>query len=213
MCNSVMSNYSAWLQSFIVSIILLLTGTSTNNKNDIWAGVVTLTVTQIQVIESIIWGYYESKNYDKANEMTKYIVPLLWLQPLVNCVAGYVVTRNDHLLKLIYMYSILFIYDTYNAFNYDKFSVEIGANGHLIWKRNGNVSILSNNVFGGLYLAGLFVPFLFMEDKKMRLVVLAFIITTFVILNYQYDDEFNSVWCYVSATFSAVVLGTKLLIN
>jgi len=213
MCNSVISNYYCWLQSFITSVILLLSSAQTNNKNDIWIALVTLTVTQIQVIESVIWGYFESNNIIKANEMVKYIVPLLWLQPLISCIAGYIVTKNNYLLNMIYLYTILLICDTYYAFNGDNFSTEKGKNGHLVWKRNGKTQIFLNDMFGALYLAGLFVPFLFMDDKNMKTIILTFIILTFIVLKYKYDDEFNSVWCYVAGSFSTIILGSKIFIE
>lgn len=213
MCNSVISNYHTWLQSFIGSIILLLNSAQTSNKNDIWLALVMLTVTQIHVIESIIWSYYESKNYAKANEMVKYIVPLLWLQPLISCIAGYVVTKNNILLNLSYLYLSLMICDTYKAFNGDVFSAELGKNNHLVWKRNGKIQIMFNDIFGLIYFVGLFIPFLFMEDKTMRIIVLILVTLTYVILKYEYDDELNSVWCQAAGSFSTIILLSRLTIE
>jgi hypothetical protein len=208
-----MSNYHTWLQSFIGSVILLLNSVQTCNKNDIWLALVLLTVTQIQVIESIIWAYYESKNYAKANEMVKYIVPLLWLQPLVSFIAGYVVTKNKMLLNLSYLYMVLMIYDTYHAFNGDVFSTELGKNNHLVWKRNGKEQIIFNDTFGILYFVGLFIPFLFMEDKNMRIIIITLIALTYIILKYKYDDELNSVWCQSAGSFSTIILLSRLAIE
>lgn len=210
MCHSVTSNYYSWLESFISSIILLMLSVSENDKNDLWISLFILTFTQIQVIESIIWAYIESGNIKKAIEMTKYIVPLLWLQPVVNCAVGYVVTKNKILLKMSFMYMMLLIYDSYYAFTTDTFSIEIGKHGHLVWKRNGKIDILNNKFMGSIYL-GWIIPFFFMENQLLRINIIAFSVISGLYFHLKYGEESNSMWCNISSSFCKYVLAVRTI--
>jgi hypothetical protein len=216
MCFSSAVNYRSWLISLIGAIILLIQGTTQNSIpfDNIWIAIFTLVVTQIQVLESMIWTNIENNNHDKANSMMKYFVPLLWTQPLINIILAYIATKNKILIPLILFYLITIIYDTNNAFTCDKFNFSLSKSKHLVWNRFQNeiqVSIVGNKLFSIMYLIGLIAPLYFISDLKLRITLILFGILSFIIIKYLYGENFESMWCFVSIGFIYMALITKFV--
>jgi hypothetical protein len=215
MCYSVESNYNNWLVALFGAIMLLVQGVKKENSDNIWISVFTLTFTQMQVLEAIIWAHLDNKNQEKADQLAKYFVPLLWAQPLVQHAMAYLATENTSLIPMLLTTFSLMIYDVNKAFTSDTFNVSRGKKGHLVWNRyrdGKKISVLSNDLFGGIYLIGLVLPILFMTDKVMSLTLFVFAIISFIAIKYMYsDEEFNSMWCYVSVGYIFTALFTNLI--
>lgn len=215
MCYSVESNYNNWLIALFGAIMMLIQGIKQENSDHIWIAVFTLTFTQIQVIEALIWTNLENKNQEKADQLAKYFVPLLWAQPLAQHAMAYLATENTSLVPMLLTTFGLMIYDVQNAFTTDSFKVSRGEKGHLVWHRyrdGEKISVLSNDLFGGIYLIGLLLPILFMKDKVMSITLFVFGIISCLTIKYLYsDEEFNSMWCYVSVGYVFMALFTNLI--
>lgn len=203
MCYSFESNYNSWFVSLISCVILLLRNPT---KSYIWVSLFTLTFAQIQVIEAMIWSHVEKGDMLSANKLAKYIVPLLWAQPIVNCICAYNFTGNPIMLPLIFIYLIIFLYQYQQAFYVDETYVKVEPSGHLGWYRNdanGNfIGMIGGWTFGIIYLVGLFLPGLYVEDPVVKYMSLAFFILSFAQTAIMFTpQEFSSVWCNVSVGF------------
>ena len=207
MCYSTMSNYYSWLISLFGSIGLLILGILKKDYNYFWLSGFALTFTQIQVIEIILWSNIENNNIKNAKNMAKYIPLLLWLQPFINSLLGYIVTKNKYLLYSTLVFGLLLSIDSHNSFYNSDFDLKIGKNNHLVWIRDNNNKILSNYLFASLYLIGLVMPFLFLENKSLKTMILVYYALSILFLNVKYEsDEVNSVWCFVSVTLIYLLL-------
>lgn len=206
MCLSTKQNLHNWYTALIGAFILLSRSPgSKHHMTNIWTSIFTLTFTQIQVIESIIWSHVEENNYKKANELARYIVPLLWAQPLMQTVMAYLNTFDSKLLALAGVYLSILIYQTELAFTTDTFDIKITDSKHLAWDRvrDGEViPVLGGGLLHYIYLFGLLYGLSFIEDRIMMLSLIIFAIISFIISYYYYpDNQFGSVWCYVSVGY------------
>src|SRR3989304_8610690 len=104
MCYSYQSSLSGWLIAFVLSIYMLANGNIYNK----WVPIMILTITQIQIMEAIIWA---TDSYVINSNATKLISYLLLLQPLVNSYMGYKYTDNKLLLLLFVLVLIVFLYN------------------------------------------------------------------------------------------------------
>jgi len=84
MCYSFESSIRAWIISFILCTYMLANPQKYNN----WIPLMILTFTQIQIMEAIIWTSID-KNQEANKKTTKILFFMLWLQPLLNSLIGY----------------------------------------------------------------------------------------------------------------------------
>lgn len=204
MCYSFQANITAWIVSFLSCVYMLINPQIYSN----WLPIFILTFTQIQIFEAIIWTSMNN-NKEINSKATRYLSYFLWLQPLINSFAGYMYTKESVLLYMIFFYTLIILFHHFDTID-DKFISTIGPNGHLVWNRtnknNKQKGIIGNNKLLQIaYIAGLFIPFLFMKNITGYSVI-AFGILTFIISNILYKTEFGSMWCYVSVILSILAL-------
>ena len=91
-------------------------------------------------------------------------------------------------------------------------NVDIGPNGHLVWKREDKLGILggtcnlSNNIINLSYLIGLLVPLLYINSPA-RLPLFAFATGSFLDTRKVYPEEANSLWCWISVIAPLIQIG------
>ena len=223
MCFSFSSSINSWFIALIGSIFLL--AISNNTSLALWTSAFTLTFTQIQIIEAIIWKSLEmNKNADVSN-VAKYIPILLWFQPFVQSLFGYFHTKNIFLLYLSFVYMLIILFELNTN---DRFEIKISNNNHLVWKRirNGksprsdglsasgkNIYILGDNyLYGIIYLFGLVAPVFFISDNLLMKYGLASagIISFIYSLSFE-PEEFNSMWCYYAINYILIANLAELI--
>lgn len=202
MCFSFEVSINSWF--LVLAECIFLLAFSKNKSLSIWITAFTLTFTQIQIIEAILWNTLNTNKDADVTYIAKYIPVLLWCQPFIQSLFGYLYTNNTFLLCLSFIYLFILIVD----FNYnDIFEVKISKNGHLVWKRfrdGQSISILGNNdVIGLLYLFGLIAPLFFIDSGHLvtKIGLIGFGISSFIYsLSYE-SGEFSSMWCYIAINY------------
>lgn len=103
-----------------------------------------------------------------------------------------------------------------------RFETKSGSNCHLVWKRtnkstgtvktSGTRFMADHTIFNIMYLAGLFIPLLFVKPLKKG-VVLAFLGLILLVISRKMGsrDEFSSWWCWIAGVFviAALILKSK----
>lgn len=205
MCYSFESSISSWVITFILCVIMLVNPQTYSN----WLPLFILTFTQIQIMEAILWSNMDSENKQINQSTTKLLSFMLWLQPLMNTFIAYKNTKEDLLFYGIYFYVLIIIFHYLSSRN-DTFITDVGTNGHLQWNRrdekgNDYSFVLGNKYMCFLYLAGVFLPFIFMQSD-MKYLALTFFSGTFLLSALKYKKEFGSMWCYYSIFASIMVM-------
>lgn len=194
------SSINSWFYAVISIIILLFLSQS---RLAVWISVFTLTFTQIQLIEAMIWK--NIKDYSN-NKLIKYISILLWFQPLVQCLFGYLYSNNPLMLYLSFIYIIIILKELKST---DTFSVTISNKGHLMWNRfenNKKIFILGNsNLYILLYLTGMILPLILIENQLAKYLLLGYGLGALLysILNYS-ENEVGSLRCYHSVNYISI---------
>ena len=206
MCFSFESSITSWFLAFLASVYML----ANNNEYDVWLPLFILVFTQIQIIEAIIWTSINSKDSINGNA-TKILSFLLWMQPFLNSFIGFTQTGNTILLGMTIFYGFMLIYHYFSSQN-DTFISTVGPNGHLVWNRYNAKGEPVTHVLGSgfmtfIYMFGLFVPFLFMENIYMRNITIFIGALTLIFSLINYQSEFSSMWC-----FTAVILAIAALL-
>lgn len=192
MCQNKEISTLSWFGALMASLYLFFRG----NPGDFWTGAFTLTFTQMQVLEALIWS-----TDGKEPFFNQLIPPALWAQPLVATTFLYQSDiQNEYILSAIILYLSLFILSIYNKKNID---ITIGPNGHLVWQSQDGIGILggscesSNNILNYLYFLGVFVPFLYINSSA-KLPLLAFGAGSYLYTRNVYPEEANTLWCWIS---------------
>lgn len=190
MCYSFESSFHNWILGFVLAIVTI---TIDHSKETIWLVFFSLTFLHMQILETIIW---KTIKYDKKNirSLGKYIIPLLWDQPVVNCLMCYYATRNVSSLIFGIVILMILVKQTLKYFkNPNENYIDIGEHSHLGWKQyenNKRILTLGNNL-RYLYLIGL-IASLFLI--KISLILYA-IISVIYSLKKRPTDDFTSMWC------------------
>lgn len=205
MCYSFESSLNNWFVILLVIVVLIVTDDERKLKT--WIALFSLIIAQIQLIEAMIWSElgHKNKNQERLSQLVKYIVLLLWVQPLIQCFLAFYVTNNVLLLYLTFLYFLIFLYQI-KVTQTDKFDVKKGKNGHLVWLRyrnNREINITGSKILGLIYLFGFTFPVIFFPNKVVRAGLILFIL---IILFYAYrlGNEFSSILCYY-ALFSPLL--------
>lgn len=209
MCYSFESSINAWFYALIGSIILILF--ARDLRLCIWVSIFTITFTQIQVIEAIAWNNIDNDGSQESLEsLYRYIPILLWSQPLVQSLFGYLYSGNLLLLYLSFIFIFIIIIDLQTN---DTYSIKVSEQGHLIWVRKRNnkkIFILGggdgyDNLYKLLYIFGIFAPLFVIKDTLFLVGLVGYGLFSYLytILNYNID-EFNSMWCYYAVNYITV---------
>lgn len=212
MCFSFESSMRAWFIALIGSISLLII--SKDKLLGIWISIFTLTFTQIQIIEALIWKSFETDSKADVSNIAQYIPILLWSQPLIQSLLGYIYTKNNTLLVLTFIYLIII---TMELGTNDDYDITISNNGHLVWHRYRNskeIFILGDYlIYIPLYLIGLIGSLFLIPNERF---VTKYSLISFAILSLLYStryetNEFNSMWCYVAIGYILVANLSELI--
>lgn len=99
------------------------------------------------------------------------------------------------------------LYD--NVYGATQYDVRVGPNGHLVWLRDGEPSILG--WWGWVYLAGLLLPLLWLwywsgyRQSLGWLLLFAIASLIWSWQRYHESGEFGSMWCYLAVGFGFLV--------
>lgn len=207
MCFSFESSIKSWFLALAGCLFLL--AFSKNKNLSIWISAFTLTFTQIQVLEAIIWKTLEAnKNADVSN-IARYIPVLLWCQPFIQSIFGYIYTKNIFLLYLSFVYLFMIFMELNSS---DTIKIQISKSGHLVWKRYRDgkpIYLLGDNMIVGLiYLFGLLAPLFFIDNEHFitKIGLIGFGVMS-LLYSFTYGpDEFSSMWCYIAVNYILVAI-------
>jgi len=197
MCYSKETSFAAWGVSLLISIFLY----KRNNNYDRWNAAFILTFTTIQLLEGGVWFSIEKGNSVLNCTLTKLIFIALFLQPLVQTYLGAQYTGSSILYTATLVYVILLLWACLRMFS-GKEQSTVGENGHLVWSSLENM----NGVISILYLGGLLVPLLFMENNKgIPLVIIGLLTALYSYIKTDFK-EFSSMWCFTAVIYGGVAL-------
>lgn len=195
MCFSLESSLSAWALS-IAFVVLLWTR---DRLYDRWNASFLLCFSTIQLVEAGLW--YNMGSSPSNGTLTKTILPLLLLQPLVQNYAGWKATGSPILKNTTLLYLVLFLSGLSYISGKDTKTV-IGEKGHLVWETNEEEGLMPSWM-APLYLFGLFFPLLWQKEKGVPL--LATGVATALYSWFQTKGrEFSSYWCFTSVIYGVV---------
>lgn len=160
--------------------------------------------------------------------LTKFVLLALWLQPLVHCASVYATVQSKILLGGVLVFCItLFIAiiamlkkPVYPG-GEDEWQSKPGEKGHLVWTRpalfgeEGSVAtgtdfveLLDKTPFTSMmYLAGLFLPPLFLKPVGKGLTMSGFgVLSFFVAKWFSSPEEFSSNWCFISVLYPLIAI-------
>jgi len=170
MCYSAPSSLLAWGFANAIAVYLW----HRNRRYDRWNAAFIFTFTLIQLLEAGLWS---SSSPNTNQVLTGLMVVALLAQPLVQSYMGWRYTREGILRILTFVYLGLLIWGIYKVVSRpENFSSHVGPRGHLVWESKGEGHLLQP--FTWLYLAGLFIPLLYMGTSGIPLIIIG--IATFV---------------------------------
>lgn len=201
MCYSFEVNITTWMVSFLLCFYML----ASPQYYDGWLPLFILVFTQIQIIEAVIWATDNQENNEKA---TKILSFMLWLQPLLSCLLGYIYTSNNILFYFSIFYVFVLLYHLGSS-QKDKFLSTVGSNGHLEWNRydehnNLMFSVLGNKFMATLYFIGMIIPFIYINSSIAKIIMIFEALTA--VISVKYRNQFGSMWCYVSVSLVLIAL-------
>lgn len=208
MCYNFETSIYSWFIALFMSLLLVLRN---NSMENVWIMAFILTYTQVQILEAIIWtdiNKTDDGSKKRVADITKLILLAILAQPLINSLFGYFATGNSLLFYMTILYIIIWLY-MFNTIKSYEFNSRIGPNGHLIWEKtkNGKTSSLFGDEFyyiGIIYLIGLFLPQLFMENKLKGYLFTGFGIISAIYSQIKYPQEMGSMWCFI-AVFGSII--------
>lgn len=144
---------------------------------------------------------------------------LIWLQPLLFSIIGYLQNRDNIFKKIIVFNLIVFclsLIGIAGLYHKQKYIIEnsnfssntctdVGLSNHLSWRFSvGNIDYAFNNM---TYLILCIFPFLFYKEELKNIWKgwVATLLLTKLILN-PYDTEVPSTWCLVSIFANIIVM-------
>lgn len=208
MCYDIESSLSAWFISNIIAIYLY-----NRNKNyDHMNASFIVTFSTVQLLEAGIWWVKPEGLPSYTNEiLTKSILLVLLMQPLIQSYFGYKSTNNNILKYMTFIYVALLLWGFYRLgkSNRNDFYTKTNSQNHLVWYDKQSLSFLGGNdyyVVPLLYLGGLFIPLLFQKDNR-GLPLITVGVGSFIFSSIVGDNEsFSSLWCFYSVIYSVVAI-------
>lgn len=210
MCYSFEASLSAWILANSISIYLFYR----NNNYDRWnAGFITAFST-IQLLEAGLWWNYNGQ----TNELlTKIILLILMLQPLVQTYLGYKYTQAEFLKYLSFVYVGIMLWSLYRigSSSSGEFYSASNSQNHLVW-HDTKAEREHGNFVGGippmnwivpmLYLVGLFVPLLFTKEYRGLPLVMVGGATALYSIFLAKGQEWGSLWCFYAIIYAIVAI-------
>jgi hypothetical protein len=211
-----------------------------DSTDTIWISIFTIVFSQIQIIEAMIWAKLEENPNADVENIVRYIVPLLWLQPIVQTTMAYISSQNIFMFYSAIFFVVIAIYQTVKAYYFDKLNVSVSERHHLIWNRYSGKSqitplgqpqvtpllristplspygykytfFLGDFPFPQLYLLGVFVPLIFIKNKRLAINLLIYGLLSLVVSMVVYPDEFGSMWCFIANGYTLTTIITLLV--
>lgn len=205
MCYDVETSLLAWTLSYTIAWYLF----ERNRNYDRWIAGFVLCFTTVQLLEAGLWYTLKTRDSDLNNLLTRLLLIILLLQPLVQTYLGYKYTSSGFLGILSYVFLGVLVWGLFKIWRSSKFSSDVGPNGHLVWSQtesNSKQGLINNKLIGALYLFGLFFPLLFMKNYKWIPLVTVGILTALYSLSTTDSGEFSSYWCFTSVIYAVVAL-------
>jgi hypothetical protein len=204
MCYSINSSYFNWLKTFLIGIGLLIIYDDYDTK---WVVSFILLFTQMQIFESIAWANINHINNNK--NINSMLVIILLLQPIISTLFALNKSRNDKLLILLILLVLSLLYLIYLNRN---IIIKPGINGHLTWVDNKKNHVLDNKLIFIIYMVGLLYPFLYIDNKINKVVIMLYIVLSYLysLNNYYKTDELSSYWCYIGTILMIIYALLKI---
>lgn len=177
-----------------------------NRRYDRWNAAFLMTFSTIQALEACLWS---SANPEVRETVTKAILFVLLLQPVVQAFSGYQYTRSSflYLLTAAAVGGLLWGVWRLARARPGEFSTTVGVRGHLIWNDSASPSsFLGPSLIGLVYLAGLFVPLLWMSDLRGLVLIFVGLATAAYSMVAAGPSEFSSMWCLVSIVYGLIAV-------
>jgi len=166
----------------------------------------------IQLLEFFAWLSLEKKDRKLNDLVTRLILIALWAQPLVNT---YMASKGvNSWLLIIGLVGFIFFFASsmITVSKPGEFRTSKGPNCHLTWSRveNGKEKFIGEGGFMSnfppasfIYLAGLFVPFLFIKpmSRGIKLAVIGALSLGIARL-FSSKKEVGSFWCWAAGIFT-----------
>jgi hypothetical protein len=214
-------NKEVSLVTFLVVIIIVIILYTRNVGSDRHLAIFSAIVVTVQLLEFFVWLSIENGDKNMNSLVTRLILIVLWLQPLINTIMAYNdVNREDCkddgdrinnkwkkaiLVICFIVFGALAINGIVNSTK-GKFSSRPGPGCHLIWKRKvkgvKTERLTGNKYMVLIYLIGLTLPLLLMKPflKAFSLVVLGLILLVISKL-ISSPKESSSWWCWIAFVF------------
>jgi preprotein translocase subunit SecG len=206
-------NKEVSLITYVTVVVIVIILYQRNVGSDRQLALFSLAFVTIQLLEFFAWISIENQNRKMNDLVTRLILIALWAQPLINSYLAYKVVSKEEptetnknfkwiLTAMVIMFTIFFIYSIYMASsNKTKFSTTTGPNCHLVWKRGQGLDFMGEKLII-LYLAGLIVPLLFVENFKKGLILITVGLVLMIFSRMMSSQkEMGSWWCWVAFVF------------
>lgn len=202
MCFDPNSSLLAWVISYSIAYYLFYR----NRRYDRWNAAFIIVFSLIQLLEAGLWTTVYDDNAAMNDLLTRMVLIVLLLQPLVQSYMGATYTKAQVLYVLAFIYFLLLIWGVYRiaVSKPGQFNTTVGPNGHLVW--NDGKGGMFNGWSGILYLAGLFVPLFFMDKSAWIPLVSVAAITAGWSWYSTKGLEFSSFWCVSAVSYAIVAL-------
>ena len=226
MCWNKEVSFTSWILIYIGAFYLY----KRNLKGDRHIAIFSFVFGIVQLLEYFLWYSLETNNSTLNSFITKLLFLALWLQPLSNFILICTLNSNsktnkkpEYIKWVIYVYGLIFLYAINLTFNSSyNFKTIIGENNHLQWikqyKQNLNAKNEQNflslnpkidsNIFGLIYLFGMFVPFLFFNPQSRGKKLLIITMFSYFFSHVMSPKNMGSYWCWVAGfvTYSSIFI-------
>lgn len=213
MCFDVQSSLLAWSFMYSISIYLYFR----DRNYDRWNAGFIMTLATIQLLEAGLWT---SINRDKRgfnDILTKLVLLTLMSQPLVQSYLGYKYVSAEKraseisssilaMMSWVFLGLLIWALFRVGSAKSGQFFTSVGPNGHLVWSDSQSSSFIGGTWVAILYLAGLFIPLLFMKEWKGISLIAIGIVTAVISILASSKGEFSSYWCYTTVIYSLIAL-------
>ena len=215
MCWNEQVSFLTYVVVIIIIVIILRQNPSPNVR---WQAYFALTFITIQLLEGFLWVSIKNKNDQMNAFFTRLVLIALWAQPLINSYAGARFGQTSDFGKKVLIVSTVifigtFIYAVYQAMRSDiDFNTEKTDSCHLQWMRSDTPQFMSNiDALAPLYIAGLFVPLLFILPRRDAIILVTVGLITLIFARRvtKEDESLSSMWCL----FAAIYVGAILFIH
>jgi len=199
MCYDADTSLLAWTLAYSIAYFLF-----NRNKNyDRWNASFIICFTTVQLIEAGIWT--SKDNSDLNDLLTRLLLLALLAQPLTQSYMGAVYTNEAMLWAMTCVFVGVFIWGLWRT-SRGKFQSVTGIGGHLNWRDESRNYFLGPPLITYAYLAGLFIPLLFMKECRGIPLIIVGLGTAIYSTFLTSPQEFGSMWCFTSVIYAMFAL-------